>query len=130
MTDTGLVKLQSANVRNVLQHRESQILGYSTADVECPSLVDPPNGRVVLTGTNVGSKASYACNAKFTALGEFTRTCLPDGTWSGVAPACDRKYKYYKSNTDQRLCNHNVHDNFVLMPQTAVFITHTHCPSY
>ena len=47
---------------------------------------------MVLTGTSVGSTATYSCNPGFILLGKFNvRTCLNSGKWSGQAPTCRRK---------------------------------------
>ena len=63
------------------------------ADVEpeCPGLPDPANGVVTLSGTSPGSTATYDCNFGFIRLGDRTRICGPDGTWSGSAPRCVSK---------------------------------------
>ena len=59
--------------------------------MECGELEAPRNGRVLLTGTTVGSKATYICNEKFTLISDSTRVCQPNGVWSGQAPTCDCK---------------------------------------
>ena len=57
--------------------------------VDCGSLGDPSNGQVTLTGTTVGSTATYECNSGFTLVGNQGRTCQEDGSWSGADPTCD-----------------------------------------
>lgn len=59
-----------------------------TANACAPDLVAPANGSVNRTGGATGDEASYACDLGFTLSGDATRTCLPDGQWSGTAPTC------------------------------------------
>ena len=54
----------------------------------CAALSDPAGGTVSAPLRSVGSQASYACRAGYTMVGVPTRTCQPDGTWSGTAPTC------------------------------------------
>lgn len=61
------------------------------AAVECEQLEDPDNGNVVLSGTTLGSLATYSCIEGYELNGEEQRTCQMDRTWSGVEPTCDRK---------------------------------------
>ena len=58
----------------------------------CPELDDPNNGKVNWTGLSPGDIATYMCDDDFKLNGEATRTCQDDGTWSGMAPTCERKY--------------------------------------
>ena len=60
--------------------------------MDCGSLQDPQDGRVVLSGTIFGSTATYNCNTGFILVGEQTRTCQASGEWSGKSPFCRRKY--------------------------------------
>ncbi len=59
--------------------------------LRCKELQDISSGRVVLSGTTVGSTATYSCNKGYVLYGEQTRICLPDGEWSGEEPFCERK---------------------------------------
>lgn len=54
----------------------------------CPSLLDPIDGTVVLSGRGVGDTARYACGPGLRLVGSATRTCQADGTWSGNAGSC------------------------------------------
>jgi hypothetical protein len=56
--------------------------------VTCPALAAPVNGTVNMTTLSVGAVAVYVCQASYTLVGEPTRTCRADGTWSGSAPTC------------------------------------------
>ena len=67
-----------------------QIFLNFLVDVRCGSLPNPSFGRVDLTGTTVGSTATYSCQSGYQLVGESTRTCQSNGQWSGVAPICTR----------------------------------------
>ena len=58
----------------------------------CPTLDDPANGNLVLSGNTVGETADYTCNTGFILEGDSTLTCGEDGQWSGSPPVCNRKY--------------------------------------
>ena len=38
-----------------------------------------------------GTEATYDCHTGNTLHGEAVRRCQDDGTWSGIAPTCQRK---------------------------------------
>ena len=38
-----------------------------------------------------GGVATYTCNPGFILVGNNTRICGSDGTWSGMMPTCERK---------------------------------------
>ena len=58
---------------------------------ECPQLQNPANGQVSVSGTTVGSTATYTCNTGFVIARQSTRQCLESGQWSGQAPTCSRE---------------------------------------
>ena len=58
--------------------------------VDCGGLDDPDSGEVSLTGTFLGSKATYSCNDGYVLEGESKRFCRSNGKWSGKAPKCER----------------------------------------
>lgn len=64
---------------------------YWCAVVECDQLRDIQNGRVVLTGTAVGSRASYTCSRGYLLVGDAVRNCQANGEWSGSEPVCKSK---------------------------------------
>ena len=41
-----------------------------------------------LTETLFRSEAIYTCDSGYVIVGNNTRECLPDGTWSGEVPHC------------------------------------------
>ena len=51
--------------------------------VDCGSLPDPANGQVTLNGTGFHSMANYTCDPGYGLVGNATRICQLDGTWSG-----------------------------------------------
>ena len=42
-----------------------------------------------MTAREVGSRATYTCRSELKLVGSSTRTCLPDGSWSGSEPICN-----------------------------------------
>ena len=62
-----------------------------TTAIECERLPDIENGRVILSGTIVGSTATYSCSSGYILVGDRTRTCQSSGRWSGSEPFCKCK---------------------------------------
>lgn len=54
----------------------------------CGSLSNPLNGAVDVPSRQIGSTATYSCNAGFSLAGSQTRVCKSGGSWSGAAPTC------------------------------------------
>lgn len=54
----------------------------------CGRLPAIRNGRVDLSGTAVGSTATYSCDQGFLLVGEATRRCQLNGEWTGNEPFC------------------------------------------
>ena len=57
----------------------------------CPPLPDIDNGMVDWSGLSPGDIATYTCDHAFILVGDPTRNCGSDGTWSGEEPRCERK---------------------------------------
>ncbi len=57
--------------------------------VTCPSLVNPTDGTVTMSGNIEGSTATYNCNTGFGVNGAEMVTCTSDGSWSADPPTCD-----------------------------------------
>ena len=64
------------------------------AAVDCPTLANPMDGAVSMTEGVTGDTVTYTCDAGFQLSGDTMRTCGSDGTWTGSAPMCDRKYSH------------------------------------
>ena len=47
-----------------------------------------PNGLVCVTGSEVGSVATYLCNDGYTLEGGVERMCESDGKWNASMPTC------------------------------------------
>lgn len=62
------------------------------AEINCPDLPDIVNGRVVLSGTSVGSRAMYSCVSGFGLVGISPRICQLNGQWSAAEPSCQREF--------------------------------------
>jgi len=60
----------------------------TTGIADCDPLTNPANGSVIGESTKPGSTATYACSIGYRLSQSVTRTCQPDGTWSGAAPTC------------------------------------------
>ena len=56
--------------------------------VDCGGLPNPVNGQARLTEALLGSVATYTCNSGYVVVGNDTRECLPDGSWSEEEPKC------------------------------------------
>ena len=55
---------------------------------QCPSVPEPENGRVSLSGVSVGDRATFSCNIGHQLGGWETVTCLSNGTWDSSPPLC------------------------------------------
>ena len=51
--------------------------------IMCPELPDIDNGMVDWSGLSPGGVATYTCDPGFILVGDPTRICRDDGTWSG-----------------------------------------------
>ena len=57
--------------------------------VDCGALAVPMNGMVdTSSGTTFMNTATYTCNDGYGLMGDMTRTCQSDGTWSPAALTC------------------------------------------
>ena len=65
---------------------------YSTeTQKSCSSLASLSNGEVVVMSSLVGGMARYFCVNGFNLVGNPSRVCQADETWSGNTPRCERK---------------------------------------
>ena len=68
---------------------------YSSSLVaDCGTLESGNNSRVIVSNTTFGSVAKYYCIPGYFMLGNGTRYCREDGTWSPLRYFCQRKYMY------------------------------------
>jgi len=56
--------------------------------VDCGGAPNLSNATSSTTGTTYNSIVTYTCKTGYSMVGNPTRTCLADGTWSTPAPAC------------------------------------------
>ena len=47
------------------------------------------HGSVTLYDTTVECEAVYECDHGYKLVGNATRTCQPNGKWSGTQPTCE-----------------------------------------
>ncbi|XP_068719046.1 sushi, von Willebrand factor type A, EGF and pentraxin domain-containing protein 1-like [Montipora capricornis] len=64
--------------------------GTHCTALSCPSISNVQNGKInpANPATTVDSTVRFECNVGYILKGASTRTCLADGTWSGVPPRC------------------------------------------
>ena len=55
----------------------------------CPQLRSITNIESISVQNNT---ATYTCKTGFKVNGPIQRICLPDSTWSGREPSCDRMF--------------------------------------
>ncbi|XP_078575827.1 uncharacterized protein LOC144861701 [Branchiostoma floridae x Branchiostoma japonicum] len=55
--------------------------------VQCPALAVPDNG-VLNGGNSYQDVVQFTCNHGYQLIGDSSRTCQADGTWTGAAPTC------------------------------------------
>lgn len=56
--------------------------------ISCPSLGPFSNGLTTVTGITYLSTANYSCNEGYRLVGQSTRECQSNKTWSGTKPTC------------------------------------------
>ena len=60
-------------------------------EVYCPMPAQVVNGSVSTPcGRGFGQEAVYACDPGYGLVGDPSRSCRLDGTWSGTDPVCRR----------------------------------------
>ena len=70
----------------------------------CGRLKPPDNGDVQLTGTTIGSSATYSCSEGFNLEGDNIRVCQESGEWSGVEPVCSSESSISMKRLDGSYC--------------------------
>ena len=56
----------------------------------CDVPVAPANGGINSTGNVEDDTVTYFCNEGYKLSGDASRTCQPNGQWSGIQPECNR----------------------------------------
>ena len=59
--------------------------------VTCSSLKKPGNGYLSSNSQECGRVVQYHCDSGYQLIGQYSRRCRSDGTWSGNEPACQGK---------------------------------------
>ncbi|VDI37835.1 Hypothetical predicted protein, partial [Mytilus galloprovincialis] len=54
---------------------------------QCEDIPQIPNGKVIKTGTFIGSTANFSCDTRYQLRGKQSITCTGDG-WSHYPPIC------------------------------------------
>ncbi len=57
--------------------------------VNCTLLETPSNGELDEDGVSFGSEVTYSCDIGYVLSGDTSRTCQPDGNWTGSDPMCN-----------------------------------------
>lgn len=75
---------------------------FCAADVECPDPNVLENGNVSppLERYLAGNTTTFECYSGYTLRGSESRTCLPNGKWSGSTTICSRDCKSLKAIED------------------------------
>ena len=87
----GMEKYQSANVSEVNCDISKSWLFYCFAVIKCTAPVAPKYGFVKVSHYLLDGVATYTCKYGYKLIGDGTRKCYYDKTWTGVAPICKRK---------------------------------------
>ncbi|XP_035699728.1 MAM and LDL-receptor class A domain-containing protein 1-like [Branchiostoma floridae] len=61
--------------------------GHTCDQVQCPTLTAPENG-AVNGGNSYQDVVQFTCNHGYQLIGDSSRTCQADGTWTGADPTC------------------------------------------
>nr|XP_042895666.1 sushi, von Willebrand factor type A, EGF and pentraxin domain-containing protein 1 isoform X2 [Parasteatoda tepidariorum] len=56
--------------------------------VQCPVPIAPANGEISWRGHSFSDTVTIICYEGYDLIGDGSRSCLPDGTWSGADPLC------------------------------------------
>lgn len=64
-------------------------LSAADSNFMCPSLNDPANGAVTVSGLDIGSIANFSCNLGYVLRGSEILRCGMRGIWSASEPTCE-----------------------------------------
>lgn len=82
---------QALSIDILLDYGQFYKCKLSVAVFDCGGLSDPVNGAVSAPITTFDATATYSCDIGHDPVGDTTRQCMADGTWSGAAPTCPSK---------------------------------------
>ena len=72
--------------------------GIIISVISCGGLDEIANGGISYSsGTYYNSTATHYCDQGYKIVGSETRTCQPDGTWSGMTVSCESNYNYSRT---------------------------------
>ena len=57
-------------------------------EIFCNTLENVDNGKLTIEGFKFRQSVYYECDLGYSLIGSFSRTCLENGTWSGMDPKC------------------------------------------
>lgn len=63
-------------------------INLGSRPIGCGDPGSPENGRRAGDDFRIGATIYYSCNTNFILVGPDSRTCQPDGTWTGFLPVC------------------------------------------
>ena len=87
--------------------------------ISCGPLSNPANGAVSYSTTTYGSTATYSCDTGYTLVGDATRTCQADGTWSGSEPVCSEDNIIFEENFSDNSAGWTMDTEWQIGPATA-----------
>ena len=76
---------------------------YSAVDCDDPGT--PTNGQHSDTRTTLSYVVTYTCDNGYTLQGSNTRTCQPNGQWSGSVPQCIGMLVWVTGQINWRISN-------------------------
>ena len=68
-------------------------LSSSLAAVDCGALTAPTNGFSFGNLTTFPNTITFSCDVGFDLVGSFSRTCMPNKSWSGEVPVCKGNHR-------------------------------------
>ena len=87
----------SCKNNNIMKISSANIHSFISFVADCPALTAPDDGTIdVPLDRQVSDIATYTCLGGYDLMGDATRECLPDNTWSGSEPTCQITRKSLK----------------------------------
>ena len=81
-------KLEGDSI-NVCQEEDTWRTSFARcAEVFCPSIENIDHGKIRVEGFKFGQSVHYECEMGYSIIGDYSRTCREEGSWSGSRPAC------------------------------------------